>query len=354
MDCTRRRTAGFVAAGVVMLSAGLGGQVPQSPWRGAGSQPCAGPDGGIFQCPPAPRAIALRAGRLFDSNTGRVLTKQVVLIQGDRIAAVGPDGAVALPAGTQLLDLGSATLIPGLIDAHTHMFNTRAAQMTAETAMLIAVQNAQADLRAGFTTARDMTSHGNGYADVELRNAIDLGRIDGPRLQVSTLGIAWSSTPATAPQNPLAGTVIRSIEEGRAAVQEQINKGADWIKLYPTGGYSFTPNGEPEYVRTYPMPVLQALIDEAHRLGHKTACHVFGGEGQRNAIEAGCDTIEHAFGLTQDQADTIAKGGCSTIRRSSATSSRTWTTTTTRTLAASTAWFRSSRRRSQWRSRLQG
>jgi imidazolonepropionase-like amidohydrolase len=177
--------------------------------------------------------------------------------------------------------------------------------------MLIAVQNSLADLRAGFTSARDMSSHGNGYADVDVRNAINEGRFDGPRYQVSTLGIVWSANPPNPanPQNPLTSTVIRSAEEGREAVRTQIGRGADWIKLFPGGAYSFAPTGEPQYVTTYPLPVLQALIDETHRLGKKAACHVFGGEGQRNAIVAGCDTIEHAFGLNQDQANMmVAKG----------------------------------------------
>jgi imidazolonepropionase-like amidohydrolase len=86
-------------------------------------------------------------------------------------------------------------------------------------------------------------------------------------------------------------------------VREQIGRGADWIKLFPTGAYSFSPAGEAQYVLTYPMPVLQALIDETHRLGKKAACHVLGGEGQKNSIIAGCDTIEHAYGLDQEQAD---------------------------------------------------
>ena len=172
--------------------------------------------------------------------------------------------------------------------------------------MLIAVQNVQADLRAGFTAARDMSSHGNGYADVEIRNAINQGRIDGPRFQVSTLGIVWGAAPATTPPNPLASTVVRSVDEARAAVREQIGRGADWIKLFPAGNYSFTATGEAQYVVTYPMPVLQALIDETHRLGHKAGCHVYGGEGQKNAIMAGCDTIEHGFGLNQEQIDMMA------------------------------------------------
>jgi imidazolonepropionase-like amidohydrolase len=111
------------------------------------------------------------------------------------------------------------------------------------------------------------------------------------------------------PDNPLASTVVRSVEEARAAVREQVEHGADWIKLYPTGGYSFTATGEAKYQLTYPMPVLQALIEQAHALGKKTACHVYGGEGQKNAILAGCDTIEHAFGLDQAQANLmVAKG----------------------------------------------
>ncbi len=102
---------------------------------------------------------------------------------------------------------------------------------------------------------------------------------------------------------------MRSLEEARAAVKDHVDHGADWIKLFPTGAYSFTPAGEPQYILTYPMPVLQALIDETHRLGRKAACHVLGGEGQKNAIVAGCDTIEHAYGLDQEQANMMVQKG---------------------------------------------
>jgi imidazolonepropionase-like amidohydrolase len=248
---------------------------------------------------------------MFDSKSGQMLANQVVLLNGERITAVGPEAQVKIPAGAQVIDLRQATVLPGLIDGHTHMFNARKPNGTTEDYMLIAVQNVQASLRAGFTAARDMTTHGNGYGDIAIRNAINEGRIDGPRYQVSTRGIVWGATPPNpaAPDNPLASAVIRSAEEGRAAVRDQIARGADWIKLYPAGAYSFSPTGEAQYVVTYPLPVLQAIIDETHRLGKKTGCHVYGGEGQKNAIIAGCDTIEHAFGLDQEQANMmVAKG----------------------------------------------
>ena len=302
----------LAAFGILLIATTLSAQVqpPPAPWRGAGPTPCVGSDGGIIQCPPAPRVIAVRAGRLFNSKTGQMLARQVVLLQGERITDVGPEGQVKIPAGAQVIDLSQATVLPGLIDAHTHMFNTPKPGMSRETSTLIAISNLQSDLRAGFTAARDMSSHGNGYADVDIRNAINDGRIDGPRYQVSGRGIVWGGeTPASAPVNPLASTVVRSVEEARAAVREHIERGADWIKLFPAGAYSFTPTGEAQYVLTYPMPVLQALIDETHRLGHKTGCHVYGGDGQKNAIIAGCDTIEHAFGLNQEQANMMVQKG---------------------------------------------
>jgi imidazolonepropionase-like amidohydrolase len=303
----RQTTMRGVAIGIVVGAATVFAQVqaPPAAWRGAGPTPCTGSDGGVYRCPPAPRAMAVRAGRLFDSTSGRMLTNQVVLISGERITDVGPAGRVAIPAGVEVIDLSNASLLPGLIDAHTHMFNNRGAKATTESSMLIAVQNVQADLRAGFTAARDMSSHGNGYGDVAIRDAINQGRFDGPRYQVSTLGIVWGAAPANpaAPDNPLASTVVRSVDDARAAVREQIARGADWIKLFPAGAYSFTPAGQVQYQVTYPLPVLQALIEETHRLGKKAGCHVYGGEGQKNAITAGCDTIEHGWGLDQEQVD---------------------------------------------------
>ena len=282
-------------------------QPPPAPWRGAGPTPCVGADNGVIQCAPTARTIAIRAGKLFDSKSGQMLTKQVVVLQGERITDVGPEAQVKIPTGAQVIDLSQSTVLPGLIDAHTHMFNTPASGMSRETSTLIAIHNLQADLRAGFISARDMSSHGNGYADVDIRDAINQGRIDGPRYQVAGRGIVWSGAANATPNNPLASTVVRNVEEARAAVRDHVDHRVDWIKLFPTGAYSFTPTGQAEYALTYPMPVLQALIDETHKLGKKAACHVLGGEGQKNAIIAGCDTIEHAFGLDQEQANMMVE-----------------------------------------------
>jgi imidazolonepropionase-like amidohydrolase len=288
-------------------SAQVGGQV--TPWRGAGAQPCfSAIDNSANKCGDAPDLIAVKAGHLFDSVNAKMLNDQVIVIDGERVLAVGPAASTKIPVGAAIIDLSNQTVLPGLIDLHTHMFNTPKPGMSRELSALFAMQNTQADLHAGFTAVRDMSTHGNGYADVDIRDAINAGMIEGPRAQVSTRGIVWGGAEE-GPANPLASAVVHNVEEARAAVDDQIGHGADWIKLFPTGAYSFAADGTPKFVLTYPMPVLQALIDETHRLGHKTACHVYGGEGQKNAIIAGCDSIEHAWDLDKDQiAMMIQKG----------------------------------------------
>ncbi len=306
----RRQSLFWTVLGILLTAAAPRAQVqpPPAPWRGAGPAPCVGPEGGIFRCPPTAGIVAVRAGRMFDSKTGQMRTSQVLLVEGERITDVGPEARIKIPPGAQVIDLSQAAVLPGLIDAHTHMFNTPKPGMSRDASTLIAVQNLQADLRAGFTAARDMSSHANGYGDVDIRNAINEGRIDGPRFQVAGRGIGWGGEGSSnAAPNPLDRIVVRTVDEARAAVREHVDRGVDWIKLYPTGAYSFSPAGVPQYQITYPMPILQALIEESHRLGRKTACHVLGGEGQKNAIVAGCDTIEHAFGLDQDQANLIVQ-----------------------------------------------
>ena len=205
---------------------GVGG--PGQLWRGAGAQPCFGAiDNGANKCPAAAETIAIRAGHLFDSKTGQMRADQTIILNGERIADVGPSAQVKIPAGAAVIDLSQQTVLPGLIDAHTHMFNTPKPGMSREMSALIAMQNTQADLRAGFTAVRDMSTHGNGYADVDIRNAIDKGLIEGPRAQVSTRGIVWGGAANAEPNNPLASAVVHNVDDARAAVRDQIQHGAD-------------------------------------------------------------------------------------------------------------------------------
>jgi imidazolonepropionase-like amidohydrolase len=288
-------------------------QVRPGPWRGVGLvAPCVLPWGGIYACPPAPATVAIRAGRLFDSLGGKMLTKQVVLIQGQRITDVGPDGAITIPPGTRVIDLSQATVLPGFIDAHDHFMTSRG-EMTADQALLVATKRLRDALVNGFTSLKEMTSHGNGYQDITLRDMINLGVITGPRVQVSGRGIVWGGSSPSANEKPdpglLNAIVIHSVEEARAAVRFEVEHGVDHIKLYPAGGYKFSPTGELQVAVTYPLEVMQALDDEAQRLGVRTGSHAYGGAGLQNAITAGHagDSIEHGQGLTQEMCDTMAQ-----------------------------------------------
>jgi imidazolonepropionase-like amidohydrolase len=262
------------------------------------------------------RVVAVRAGHLFNSKSGTMLTNQVVLIDGEKITDVGPADKVQIPAGVQVIDLSQATVLPGLIDAHTHVYsslsNGARVTTTKEAWTLMAIGNAQTTLRAGFTTVRDVGTHGEGYGDVDVRNAINRGLFEGPRMQVSTRGIGASGSNyiGTPDITITAGNQeIHGVEEAREAVREQIHYGADWIKVFPTGAYSFSPDGELFVDPTFTLAELQAIVDEAHRHQRKVAAHAYGGEGLRNSVIAGVDCIEHGQGLDDSEiAMMIQKG----------------------------------------------
>jgi imidazolonepropionase-like amidohydrolase len=264
----------------------------------------------------AQTVIAVRAGRMFDSKTATLLTNQVVLIQGDRITEVGPEDRIKIPDGAQVIDLSQATVMPGLIDAHTHVFDSMSngARVTTskEAWTISAVKEAQTDLRAGYTAARDMGTHGEGYGDADIRNAINKGIIEGPRLQVSTRGIGSSGSDFIgAPGINITGgnQTIAGPAQAREAVREQIRYGADVIKIFPAGGYSFSPTGELFVDPTMTLEEVQAIVDEAHRHHRRVASHAYGGEGLRESVMAGVDTIEHGQALDESEFNMMVQKG---------------------------------------------
>src|SRR6266403_132926 len=269
--------------------------------------------------------VAIRAGHLFDSKSGKVLENQIILIEGEKIKAVGSADSVAVPQGAQEIDLSKATVLPGLIDGHTHVFGfgldgikpggapfASPINDTREYRTMLALANAQKDLRAGFTTLRDLMSHGGGYGDVDIKKIINRGVFPGPRMQVSTMGLVATgegmlgSPEVNLPRNY---QTVDGPWAARQAVREQIHYGADCILFKSKAGYEIGPDGKLFSDPTFTKEEVEAIVDEAHRHGKKVACHAFGGEGLRNCIEAGVDTIEHAIELDEATADLIKKQG---------------------------------------------
>jgi imidazolonepropionase-like amidohydrolase len=253
---------------------------------------------------------AIRAGRLFDARSGTLLTDQIVLIRGDRIAEVGAN--VAVPAGARAIDLTSATVLPGMIDAHVHVA-LNVPNESIEHHTFVMIQSAQRDLDAGFTTIVDMDSRG-GFGTVELRNAVNNGLVRGPRMQVAGQSLnprASTQTPNTVPGLFSGFTENKNINGpwlARAAVRELKLHGTDWAKIYTTQDFvgdelrEFRPDGSLVSIPSLTLEEVQAIVDESHRMGLKVACHTYGGEGMRSCVEAGVDLPMHMLELYKDEA----------------------------------------------------
>ena len=265
--------------------------------------------GGIASAParflaPATQIVAIRAGRLFDGRSGTLVPNQTILIRGDRITDVG--SSLTVPADARVIDLSTATVLPGMIDAHVHVYPPD--DLSQSTRTIVAVANAQADLDAGFTTVLDMDSRG-GYGTVDLRNAINRGVVMGPRMQVVGQSLnqrATTSYPSfferfqdrfTESKNPNSPWLAR------AAVREAKLHGVDWVKIYTTQDFVgdeysvFKPDGTLVNSPSLTEEEVMAVVDEAHRLGLKVACHTYGGEGQLSCLKAGVDAPNHLTDL---------------------------------------------------------
>ncbi len=251
---------------------------------------------------------AVRAGRMFDPKSGQLLTNQVVLIQGERITDVGPAASVAIPAGAKIIDLSQATVMPGLIDGHVHLTD---ADGGLQHQMMIALYSATQSLKAGFTTQVAMGSHGGGYADVELKKAINSGLVQGPRL-VTAGPIIAITAPGNGPFplefRPFEPEIVRDGAEGlRAGVRELAHYGAEHVKIHTTGRFYFKPNGEMVNQALPSLEEIKAVVDEAHRRGMWVASHTYGGDGLKWAIEAGLDNIQHANAADDEDIKNILK-----------------------------------------------
>jgi imidazolonepropionase-like amidohydrolase len=259
----------------------------------------------------AEKSTVLHAAHLLDVVAGKLISPGEVLVTGNRITEVGEH--VSHPAGAETIDLGAATLMPGLIDAHVHLFlhpGNEAFQTVLESVpqrTLIAASQAKADLLAGFTAERDMGTEGAGCADVAVRNAINSGLIPGPRMRMSCNAIdingGHEDNSGLNPEEHLLSNADRanSIDEIVATMREQRKQGADFTKIYETGRDRLTfQNGQPVFSTPYQYNEAQlaAAVEEAHRTGSRVGVHCTGEPGALYAAQAGVASIDHALNLS--------------------------------------------------------
>jgi len=265
----------------------------------------------------------IRAGKLLDVRSGKILDDQIVVISGGRIDRVVPASQQQIPPDAKIVDLSHATVLPGLIDCHTHIMLADTDNSHYEEYLLkdsyqyrtiLATLNVKRDLEAGFTAMRDVETEGAMYSDVDVRNAINQGLIPGPRLKVATRGISSTGgyeLEGYAPQVtvPSGVQLVDGPYEARKAVREQFNYGADLIKMYGNDRYRFLPDGKISSVANFSFEEVQAIVDEARLKGIKVACHAYDGPGLHYCIDAGVASIEHGIQLDDEAIrKMVAKG----------------------------------------------
>ena len=269
---------------------------------------------------PAPKRIAIRAGRLIDGKSEAPVVSALILIEGDRIVSVTT--AATAPAGVQVIDLSKATVLPGFVDTHTHLllngditsedYDVQLLKQSIPYRAILSARNARIALEHGFTSMRDLETEGAMYADVDIKTAIANGEVPGPRMQVATramtptgmyplLGYSWEL------QVPKGVQYVDGVDGARKAVREQVMYGADWIKYYSDRRYHFESDGVLHSMVNFTDEEAKAIVDETHRLGKKVAAHAIGSDGIAAALRAGVDTIEHGDGLTDALIDELVK-----------------------------------------------
>ena len=258
---------------------------------------------------PTPTAVVVKAGRVLDVRSGKYLDHQMILIEGDRIKEIGAESQVQshVPPNATMIDLSRSTVLPGLIDSHTHLTFSpgqtgyRGLSISVPREALIGARNARVTLEAGFTTVRNL--HANGFADVALRDAINAGDVPGPRMLVS--GPALSITGGHGDENLLVPQfhysnegVANGVPEVMAKVRENIKYGADVIKFMATGGV--LSEGDSPDLEQFSPEEMRAIVAEAHRMGRKVAAHAHGAQGIKDAVLAGVDSIEHGSFINEE------------------------------------------------------